>query len=198
MGEGVVKGACRGVVHLGEPVDAGGAEPVGECVDGLDEPVCDVATRATAWRGRGLQVAGGVRGPSPSRTGWRVSPHSASLACLRRGRRPVRQASPNLGVDHVKIKSPSAASGHPTSRTAALDLGQHGNGCSVRLSGPLPDASPGSRSPRVPNAQWPAEQRRHAERSADQGVRQQHIFGVWCVGRRGVSGSGRAREAAPR
>ena len=27
MGEGVVKGACRGVVHLGEPVDAGGAEP---------------------------------------------------------------------------------------------------------------------------------------------------------------------------
>ena len=133
MGEGVVKDACRGVVHLGEPVDAGGAEPVGECVDGLDEPVCDVATRATAWRGRGLQVAGGVRGPSPSRTGWRVSPHSASLACLRRGRRPVRQASPNLGVDHVKIKSPSAASGHPTSRTAALDLGQHGNGCSVRL-----------------------------------------------------------------
>ena len=110
---------------------------------------------------------------------------------------PGSTGLPNLGVDHVKIKSPSAASGHPTSRTAALDLGQHGNGCSVRLSGPLPDASPGSRSPRVPNAQWPAEQRRHAERSADQGVRQQHIFGVWCVGRRGVSGSGRAREAAP-
>ena len=43
MGEGVVKGACRGVVLLGEPVDAGGAEPVGECVDGHDEPVCDVA-----------------------------------------------------------------------------------------------------------------------------------------------------------
>ena len=27
MGEGVAKGACRGVVHLGEPVDAGSAEP---------------------------------------------------------------------------------------------------------------------------------------------------------------------------
>ena len=33
---------CRGVVFLGEPVDAGGAEPVGECVDSFDELVCDV------------------------------------------------------------------------------------------------------------------------------------------------------------
>jgi hypothetical protein len=43
MGEGVVEGACRGVVLLGEPVDAGGAEPVGDCVDGRDEPVCDIS-----------------------------------------------------------------------------------------------------------------------------------------------------------
>jgi hypothetical protein len=42
MGEGVVEGACRGVVLLGEPVDAGGAELVGECKDGLDKLTRDV------------------------------------------------------------------------------------------------------------------------------------------------------------
>jgi hypothetical protein len=42
MGEGVVQRACRGVVLLRKPVDARRAEPVGECIDGLDEPLCDV------------------------------------------------------------------------------------------------------------------------------------------------------------
>jgi hypothetical protein len=61
MGEGVVEGACRGVVLLGEPVDGGGAESVGECVDGVDEPVCNVAAAPLLGDVEVLQVAGQVR-----------------------------------------------------------------------------------------------------------------------------------------
>jgi hypothetical protein len=63
MGEGVVQGACRRVVLLGKPVDAGGAEPVSERVDGLDEPVCDVPAAPRLGDVEVFQVAGRVRGP---------------------------------------------------------------------------------------------------------------------------------------
>ena len=62
MGEGVVQGACRGVVLLGGPVDAGRAEPVGECVDGLDEPACDVRAAPRLGGIEIFQVTGRVRG----------------------------------------------------------------------------------------------------------------------------------------
>jgi hypothetical protein len=42
MGEGVVQGARRAVVLLDKPVDGDEAEPVGEGIDGLDRPACDV------------------------------------------------------------------------------------------------------------------------------------------------------------
>ena len=42
MADGVVQRACRAVVLLSEPVDAGGAEPIGECKDRLDKSACDV------------------------------------------------------------------------------------------------------------------------------------------------------------
>jgi hypothetical protein len=45
------------------PVDAGGAEPVGECVDGLDEPVCDVPAAPLLGDLEVFQVAGRVHGP---------------------------------------------------------------------------------------------------------------------------------------
>src|SRR5207342_1476470 len=56
-------GACRGVVLLGKPIDAGGAEPVSECVDGLDEPVCNVAAAPRLADVEVFQIAGRVRGP---------------------------------------------------------------------------------------------------------------------------------------
>ena len=40
----------------------GGAEPIGECVDGLDEPVCNVAAAPRLGDVEVLQVAGQVRG----------------------------------------------------------------------------------------------------------------------------------------
>jgi hypothetical protein len=62
MGEGVVQGACRGVVLLDGPVDAGRPEPVGECVDGLDEPACDVPPPHGFGGIDIFQVTGRVRG----------------------------------------------------------------------------------------------------------------------------------------
>ena len=66
MGAGVVQGACRGVVLLDGRVDAGRPEPVGECVDGLDEPACDVPSPAAPRLGdiEIFQVTGRVRGLS--------------------------------------------------------------------------------------------------------------------------------------
>jgi hypothetical protein len=63
VGDGVVQGAGRGVVLLGEPVDTGGAELIGECVDGVDEPACDVPATPLLGDVEVLQVAGRVRGP---------------------------------------------------------------------------------------------------------------------------------------
>jgi hypothetical protein len=42
MRDGVVQRACRAVVLLSKPVDAGGAEPISECKDRLDKSACDV------------------------------------------------------------------------------------------------------------------------------------------------------------
>ena len=69
--------------------------------------------------------------PRPAGQAGRVSPHSASLARLRRGRRPVRQASPKPRCRPCQDQIPKRRKRTPTSRTAALDLGQQGNGCSV-------------------------------------------------------------------
>ena len=42
----LIHGDIRGHDNVrAEPVDAGGAEPIGECVDGLDEQACDVPPR---------------------------------------------------------------------------------------------------------------------------------------------------------
>ena len=53
------------VVLPDEPVDAGGAEPVGECVDGLDEPVYDVfsATSTSPWRSGGRRTRENASSP---------------------------------------------------------------------------------------------------------------------------------------
>jgi hypothetical protein len=53
---------ARGVVLLGEPVDAGRPEPVGECVDGLDEPACDIPPPPRLGGIEIFQVTGRVRG----------------------------------------------------------------------------------------------------------------------------------------
>jgi hypothetical protein len=51
-----------GRVLLGEPIDAGGAEPISECIDGHDEPMCDIPAAPLLGDIKVFQVAGRVRG----------------------------------------------------------------------------------------------------------------------------------------
>ena len=57
------------------------AEPVGECVDGLDEPACDVAAAPRLGGVEVLQVAGRVRGPRGGMQAQVRQPGQADLTC---------------------------------------------------------------------------------------------------------------------
>ena len=111
MSEGVVQRACRGVVLLSKPVDAGKAEPVGKCIDGPDEPACNVAAAPRLGDIEVFQIAGWVRGPGGGMEDQAREPGQVTLlfgdeAVHRRGR--VAQRRPgslgNLRGEHGPVE----------------------------------------------------------------------------------------------
>ena len=83
MGERVVQGACRGVVLLGQPVDAPSPGLVGERVHGLDEPAGNILAAPRLGDVEILQIARWVCRP---RRG-----HARSGAQARPADRPARR-----------------------------------------------------------------------------------------------------------